>query len=139
MLASTARLASGSAHGSLPMLAAPVPSPVNASVKRASQAPCTTAAPARLASASLPRAVVREHSTSRSPDFYGSVPSDVIAFLKANHAGMSHALLLIDNTAWESGNKNIPPVLMRCFLDISALTVEGSAAKSFSVKLSPSM
>ncbi len=132
MFAQTVRLAGGSgapAHGSLPKAAAPPRSPVNASVKRASQAPCIAAAPAR--SAFLPCAAVRGNGTSRSrsPNFHGSAPENVFSFLEANKEGMSHALLRIDNTAWESGDKNIPPVLMGCFFDINTSTVEGILVK----------
>lgn len=143
MLAKTARLARGSrapAQGSLSTLAAPVRSPVDARVKRASQAHYTTAAPTRSASASLPRAAGRGNRTScsrsRSPDFYVE-PQDAVSFLEDTEEGVYHDLVIIEGTA--PGDLNIPPELMDCFFVYDVLSVEGSSAKRLSVMRSPNM
>ncbi len=113
-------------------LAAPLHSPVYASVKRASQAPYNAAAPAR--SASLPCATGRGNGTSRSrsPKSCLSTLEDVLSFLKANPEGMHHALSTIEGT--ESGNKNIPTGLIGRLFDFDV-----STSSALSVKRGPLM
>ncbi len=131
MFAQAGRLARGSgapAHGSLSKVAAPVRSPVSASVKRVSPAPYTAAAPARSASASAPCAVVGGNGTSRSPDSYDSTPDsygeepmDVLAFMEAAaKEGMNHAFFCLPGAALTDGVKNVPPDLMAFLADFDA-------------------
>ncbi len=125
------------AHGSLSKLAAPVRSPVVASVKRVSPAPCIAAAPAR--SASLPCATGRGNGTLPSPDSYGSLPNDVFSYLKATQDGTSHVLRSIDNTAWGFGFKNVPKELVGRFVDIDFECDPNGTRKGFYVKRGPNM